>query len=147
LTSGSFGFGANQRVTFTFVLGGAQRGSESDPFQAGFTFAGSSVLKHYTLGGSYGGFDLGTYTTGSIETFTKIAGTTPFQTYSLSFISGSAGSLTANIGSSSADNIGPLLSSFKLDIGAVPEPASWALLNAGFGLVGVAARRRRFAAA
>jgi len=26
--------------------------------------------------------------------------------------------------------------------GAVPEPASWMLMIAGFGLVGVAARRR-----
>jgi hypothetical protein len=26
---------------------------------------------------------------------------------------------------------------------AVPEPASWAMLIAGFGLVGAAARRRR----
>ena len=30
--------------------------------------------------------------------------------------------------------------------GAVPEPASWALLVAGFGLVGAAVRRRRMAA-
>lgn len=30
-----------------------------------------------------------------------------------------------------------------LTIGAVPEPASWAMLIAGFGLVGAAARRRR----
>ena len=30
---------------------------------------------------------------------------------------------------------------------AVPEPASWALMIAGFGLVGVAARRRAAAAA
>ncbi len=29
------------------------------------------------------------------------------------------------------------------NIGAVPEPASWALLVAGFGLIGTAARRRR----
>ena len=28
---------------------------------------------------------------------------------------------------------------------AVPEPASWAMLIAGFGLVGAAARRRRTA--
>ena len=28
-------------------------------------------------------------------------------------------------------------------IAAVPEPASWALMIAGFGLVGAAARRRR----
>ena len=31
--------------------------------------------------------------------------------------------------------------------GVVPEPASWAMLIAGFGLVGAAARRRRLAAA
>jgi hypothetical protein len=32
---------------------------------------------------------------------------------------------------------------FQGDTGAVPEPASWAMLIAGFGLVGAAARRRR----
>jgi hypothetical protein len=31
--------------------------------------------------------------------------------------------------------------------GVVPEPASWAMLITGFGLVGAAARRRRAAAA
>lgn len=30
-----------------------------------------------------------------------------------------------------------------IDVGVVPEPATWALLIAGFGMVGVAARRRR----
>jgi hypothetical protein len=33
--------------------------------------------------------------------------------------------------------------SFTLSSAAVPEPASWAMLIAGFGLVGVAARRRQ----
>ncbi|WP_235890493.1 PEPxxWA-CTERM sorting domain-containing protein [Sandaracinobacter neustonicus] len=33
-----------------------------------------------------------------------------------------------------------------VDAGAVPEPASWALMIAGFGIVGAAARRRRAAA-
>ena len=32
-------------------------------------------------------------------------------------------------------------------VGAVPEPASWAMLIAGFGLVGAVARRRRAVAA
>nr|WP_310523920.1 PEPxxWA-CTERM sorting domain-containing protein [Polymorphobacter sp.] len=31
----------------------------------------------------------------------------------------------------------------ELGTGAVPEPASWAMMIAGFGLVGAAARRRR----
>ena len=31
--------------------------------------------------------------------------------------------------------------------GAVPEPASWALFVAGFGLIGISLRRRTFAAA
>jgi hypothetical protein len=34
-----------------------------------------------------------------------------------------------------------------LTVGAVPEPASWAMLIAGFGLVGAAARRRRITVA
>jgi hypothetical protein len=34
-----------------------------------------------------------------------------------------------------------------INLGAVPEPSSWAMLIAGFGLVGAAARRRRVAAA
>lgn len=32
---------------------------------------------------------------------------------------------------------------FRADVPAVPEPATWAMLIAGFGLVGSAARRRR----
>ncbi|HPU16440.1 MAG TPA: PEPxxWA-CTERM sorting domain-containing protein [Polymorphobacter sp.] len=32
-------------------------------------------------------------------------------------------------------------------MGAVPEPASWALMFAGFGMVGTALRRRKVAAA
>ena len=35
------------------------------------------------------------------------------------------------------------LDDISLDIAAVPEPTTWALLLAGFGMVGIAARRRR----
>lgn len=34
-----------------------------------------------------------------------------------------------------------------LNVGGVPEPASWAMMIAGFGLIGAASRRRRLAAA
>lgn len=143
ISSGSFAFGANQRVTLSFVLGGAQRGSVSDPFSAGFTFSSGTQLNNYTLGGAYGGFDIGNFNTTAITTFTAIAGNSPFVTYSLAFTSGNAGTLGFNIGSSSADNIGPLLDSVKLDVSAVPEPATWGLMIGGFAMVGFAARYRR----
>lgn len=142
ITSGSFAFGAKQHVTLSFVLGGAQRGSISDPFSAGFTFSGATQLNNYTLGGAYGSADIGTFNTTAITTVTSIAGTSPFVTYSLAFTTGNAEALGFNIGSSSADNIGPLLDSVKLDVGAVPEPATWGLMIGGFAMVGVAARRR-----
>ena len=50
-----------------------------------------------------------------------------------------------------ADSIGRFGPSFQFNTlqapGAIPEPASWAMLIAGFGLVGAAARRRRLARA
>lgn len=36
---------------------------------------------------------------------------------------------------------------FRIDVAAVPEPASWALMLSGFGLLGAALRRRRGVAA
>ena len=40
-------------------------------------------------------------------------------------------------------NFDPSFSTFSYTTGAVPEPASWALMIAGFGLVGSAMRRRK----
>jgi len=148
LHSASFGFAANKRVTLTFVVGGAQRGSLGDNINAGFTFSAPTVIDHYTAGGGFGYGDLGSFTTSDIASAGTIAGNSPFTTYTLSFVSVGGGNVTANIGTLSADNVGPLLSSVKLDIGTVPEPASWAMMIAGFGIVGAAARRHRgFAAA
>lgn len=41
----------------------------------------------------------------------------------------------------------PTVNDVTLGTGAIPEPASWALLIAGFGLVGASLRRRRLAMA
>ncbi|MBS3960497.1 MAG: PEP-CTERM sorting domain-containing protein [Sandarakinorhabdus sp.] len=45
------------------------------------------------------------------------------------------------MGTTSNDNIGPILDNVLVT--QVPEPATWAMLIAGFGLVGFAMRRRR----
>jgi hypothetical protein len=47
------------------------------------------------------------------------------------------------IGAASDDFAATLAPDNMPDSGTVPEPASWAMLIAGFGLVGAAGRRRR----
>jgi hypothetical protein len=42
-----------------------------------------------------------------------------------------------------SDSAPAISGSFTLSSAPIPEPASWAMLIAGFGLVGVAARRRQ----
>lgn len=48
-------------------------------------------------------------------------------------------------GSTSSDGLGPLLDNVRISIdpAPIPEPASWGLMIAGFGLAGVALRHRR----
>ena len=141
----SFAFNAGDKVRLSFDLGGNQRNADFDGFFAGFDFGSSETLIDY--GFNFGGGDvivLPTYTWSGISTGSGIAANTPFSTYSIFFTAGSAGALTFSIGTNSADNVGPLLDKVALSIdkAAVPEPAAWAMMLAGFGLVGSAMRRR-----
>jgi hypothetical protein len=84
----------------------------------------------------------------STYTFSSfIGGTTPFTASSIALQANSTTSFGFQIGTPSRDNAGPLLDSVTLTRNAVPEPQSWAMLIAGFGLVGAVARRRKVAAA
>lgn len=142
----SFAFNTGDMIRLFFDLGGSQRSSAFDGYSFGFNFAGATTLLDY--GFNLSGTDLivipSTSTTG-ISTSTSIAGTDPFSTRSVFFTAGSSGSLTFNFGTSSGDNIGPLLDNVRLDVtpGAVPEPSTWAFMLVGFGAIGMAMRRRR----
>jgi hypothetical protein len=79
-----------------------------------------------------------------------VAGTTPFTSSSISFLAEDAGSLRFQFSSPSQDNVGPLLDDINLQVGPTattfspnPEPATWATMILGFGLIGGAMRKSR----
>ena len=76
----------------------------------------------------------------SISYGTMVAGNAGFTTYSLWFTPLTAGTLQLSFSTTSADNIGPLLD--NVSVVAVPEPAAWGMMIGGFGLAGMAMRRR-----
>jgi hypothetical protein len=139
----SFMFNAGDLVTLMFDLSGNQRNATTDSFSAGFTFGGLTQIANYTLLGTWGVANIGGFNTTGISTSSAIAGNTGFSSYGLRFRALTAGSLTANVSTSSNDNVGPILDNFSLTIAAVPEPATWGFMILGFGLVGGALRRRR----
>jgi len=72
-------------------------------------------------------------TTTITASWSGLSGSAPFALTSFSFIALTAGSLKFYVGTTSADNMGPLVASVNLDISAVPLPAGGVLLLAGLG--------------
>jgi hypothetical protein len=73
---------------------------------------------------------------------TPVGGAVQTYSYDYGFAPGGTGIGLGFFGSAIADNFGN-----GGPVGGVPEPASWAMLIAGFGLAGTAMRRRRALAA
>ncbi len=143
----SFAFSAGDIVRFTATLGGNQRSGGADGFFLGFNFGGNTSLVDYGYNfANLGGNDQIVFAgvTPGISTSYSILGNESFGSYSLFFTAGNAGTLKFFVGTNSADNVGPLLDKIALSIDSrVPEPAAWAMMLAGFGLVGTAMRRRQ----
>ncbi len=145
LSLASFAFNAGDVVRLSYDLSGNQRGAADDGWYSGFSFGAATQINNY--GFNYFGSDtiVGDFNTSSISTSTNIASGDPFAARSIFFTAGNAGTLNFYIGTNSADNFGPVLDNVGLDIGpgAVPEPTTWAMMIAGFGLVGGAMRRTK----
>jgi hypothetical protein len=142
MTSVPIAFAAGQRVTVSFDLSGNQRGDADDIFLFNTTFGAPTDLVNFQCVSTF------SCPGGNLFGITNLGGygesLTPFrawQSYAFAFTPGQSGTLQLYFGSPSADNIGPVLDNVL--VSQVPEPASWAMLIAGFGLVGAAARRRR----
>jgi PEP-CTERM motif len=147
----SYAFNAGDLITLKFDMSGNQRNSSSDQFFAQFLFSSPTAANGYTFGGAFGSVNIGNLgATNGISSFATIGGATGFQTYSLAFRAGNAGSLKFGFGQGfgtgvTTDNQGPLLDNVNFSIAAVPEPTTWAMLILGFGLIGSAVRQRKAA--
>lgn len=132
----SFAYNAGDIVTLSLLLSGAQRGSASDPFALGLAFSNLGSVSNFT-GSGY--FSSATAAGANIN----LAGTDPFVLSSISFVATAAGTFGFSFGTASNDNVGPLLDDVRLDVSAVPEPSTWAMMILGFFGVGFMAYRRR----
>ncbi len=141
-----FAFQQGDVVTLTFDYAGNHQGT-FDSLLFGFKSTGLFTFKDVTIqngatkntSSAFIGSTFGT----SVNNLSPAA---PWTHVSFSFTAGGAGSLSAYVGTSSADTKGPLVDNFNLSVspaGAVPEPATWALMIGGFGGAGAMLRRRR----
>jgi hypothetical protein len=143
----SFAFGAGDFIRLSYDLSGNQRSGADDWF-SGFSFNAATSLinlsaNYFGTAVNFGNLSFSSFNIRSVNN--SLSNEAPFQTRSIFFTAGNAGSLTFRIGAYGNDNVGPILDNVNLSIapGAVPEPATWMMMILGFGLIGSAMRRRK----
>jgi hypothetical protein len=149
-SSTSYAFNAGDRVTLSFLLGGAQRNSVSDNFTLGWLLSSAMTVTNIVGTGYFDYLNLASAfapTSGSQSI--NLAGDAGFLLSSVSFTATAAGTFGFSFGSTSADNVGPLIDNIGLDISAVPGPVMGAGLPGLIIALGalLALRRRRIFAA
>lgn len=143
ITSDLISFSAGRLITVSFDVSGNQRLTGTDTFNFALNFTNPENIASV----SSSGFQTAYGTTGLVSGFgtysESINRTRPFLSYVLSFVPTSSGTLSLVFSAAgNNDARGPILDNVLVD-GTVPEPSTWLMLLAGFGMVGVAARRRR----
>ena len=147
-----FSFGAGDVLTLSFDLSGNQRNTSLDNWAAGFfdvsgLLQASSVTRNAGCGATTQNLVTpAAQVIGINSSLCALPGNTPFTSRLVSFTALNAGSARIFFTDTNptGDNIGPMLDNVRLEIssGAVPEPATWAMMIAGFGLVGASMRRK-----
>ncbi len=145
ITSVPIAFAAGQLLTLSFDVSGNQRSGTFDQFEFTVTFGQPTDITGFN---GFGAIDMGQLIPGdytgllSLGTYSEsLFGSRALLTYGLVWTPQTSGTMQLAFWTTSADNIGPILDNVLVT--QVPEPATWAMLIAGFGLVGAAARRRR----
>jgi len=135
-TIDQYNFDAGDTVTLTFLGSGNQRGGTDNLF-GGFRFFTPVTFSNV----SFTGFTSVSQPAGLLLGVADLASTSPYTTYSISFTAGTAGTISALLGTGGGDNVGPLVDNVTL--AAIPEPASWSLMILGFAVGGAMLRTRR----
>jgi PEP-CTERM motif len=140
-TKQTFSYDAGQTVTLSLDIGGSER-TGTDGLFGGFQFSGAPSITGVTTTG----FTDNSLTGNQLLGTAQLASTAPFQSFTITFTALSGGSLTAMVGTTSHDDMGPLLDDVSISeslVEGVPEPASWAMMILGLGGAGVMLRRGR----
>ena len=147
----AFSFNAGDLVGISFMASGSQRTTASDFLQFTLNFSTATTFSSYaaSLGGTL--LSGGNTVVGSgFGTGTNVAGNSAWALWTLQFVAANSGSFTLEIGTTSADNVGPMLDDVIIGVApantnVVPEPSTWTLMIGGLGMLAVAARKRRAA--
>lgn len=147
-TNQTYAFDAGDTVTLSVDVAGNGRGGADDSLFLGFRLMGTPSITDVTASSPFSV----NQSSAMLSGMATVAADAPFQIYTISFKALSAGSLMGFVGTTSMDNVGPLVDRFTLQDQlaiALPEPTAWAFLIAGFGGVGALKRqvRRRRAVA
>ena len=149
ITSTAIALSAGRTVTVSFQLSGNQRDQIDDLFRSDMLLGGPTDVADFTCIATFGcgviPFIAGATQFGPY--FEQVPAVRGWQTYAFSFRPLQDTTLTMRFSTNSRNFIGPLLDDVLVTQSEVPEPASWAMLIAGFGLVGAVARRRTAPAA
>ena len=144
-SSGSYAFAKGERVSLSFLFSGNQRGVlPNDFFRTRFNFTPNTAGTFKSNSTTFGPTTYGTF--GNVPAFRvdifNIPPSFAMTDFTFIFEAFTPGSLTFSFEDFGNDNVGVIIDNVSLDISAIPEPASWAMMIAGFGLVGLGLRRR-----
>lgn len=141
-------FIANKPVTVSFDVSGSQRDELADVFSTSAVFGSPVPLaSSESLAGPTVFTDevVSRFLSGGPAYQVTLAANAPFVRYAYTFIPTVDGSFQIRFGTPTLSSRGPLLDNVLVTqtVDAVPEPATWSMLIAGFGIIGAASRGAR----